>query len=93
MPSDDVKQDELSADLTFVETLRRMKARFQSGLLAASASDDPAVALSLRQESCFQLAEFLFALKSYGIEDAETLRRFAPAGATSALPSRRSGAR
>jgi hypothetical protein len=77
VPSDDVKQDALSADLTFVETLRRMKARFQSGLLAASASDDPAVALSLRQESCFQLAEFLFALKSYGIEDAETLRRFA----------------
>ena len=77
MPSDDANSDELALDLTFVETLRRMKARFQSGLLAASASADPGVTLSLRQESCFQLAEFLFALKSYGIEDVDTLRRFA----------------
>lgn len=77
MPSDDANSDELALDLTFVETLRRMKARFQSGLLAASASDDPGVTLSLRQESCFQLAEFLFALKSYGIEDVDALRRFA----------------
>jgi hypothetical protein len=77
VPSDDANTDELSLDLTFIETLRRMKARFQSELLAASASADPGVTLSLRQESCFQLAEFLFALKSYGIEDAEKLRRFA----------------
>ena len=77
MPADDANRNELALDLTFIETLRRMKARFQSGLLAASASADPGVTLSLRQESCFQLAEFLFALKSYGIGDAETLRRFA----------------
>jgi hypothetical protein len=77
VPADDANRNELALDLTFIETLRRMKARFQSGLLAASASADPGVTLSLRQESCFQLAEFLFALKSYGIGDAETLRRFA----------------
>ncbi|WP_423066945.1 hypothetical protein [Devosia sp. CN2-171] len=77
MPADDANRNELALDLTFIETLRRMKARFQLGLLAASASADPGVTLSLRQESCFQLAEFLFALKSYGIGDAETLRRFA----------------
>jgi hypothetical protein len=77
VPADDANRNELALDLTFIETLRRMKARFQSGLLAASASADPGVTLSLRQESCFQLAEFLFALKSYGIGDTETLRRFA----------------
>jgi hypothetical protein len=68
---------ELALDLQFVETLRRMKARFQSELLAASSSADPDVLLSLRQESFFQLAEFLFALKTYGIDTSEKLDRFA----------------
>ena len=38
---------EILADLAFMETLRRMKARFQLELLAASQSEDAAVALSL----------------------------------------------
>ena len=68
---------DLALDLQFVETLRRMKARFQSELLAASSSPDPDVLLSLRQESFFQLAEFLFAIKTYGIDTSEKLDRFA----------------
>lgn len=69
--------DEIGADLAFMETLRRMKARFQSELLAACQSEDPAVVLSLRQESFFQLAEFFFALRTYGIDSVEKLDRFA----------------
>ena len=68
---------ELALDLQFVETLRRMKARFQSELLLATSSSDPDVLVSLRQESFFQLAEFLFAIKTYGIDTSEKLDRFA----------------
>ena len=68
---------DLALDLQFVETLRRMKARFQSELLAAASSPDTDVLLSLRQESFFQLAEFLFAIKTYGIDTSEKLDRFA----------------
>lgn len=69
--------EEVAADLAFMETLRRMKARFQSEVLAACQSDDPSVTLSLRQESFFQLAEFFFALQTYGIDSEEKLDRFA----------------
>ena len=69
--------DEVAADLAFMETLRRMKARFQSEVLAACQSDDPSVTMSLRQESFFQLAEFFFALQTYGIDSEEKLDRFA----------------
>jgi len=68
---------ELALDLAFIETIRRMKARFQAELLAASQSTDPDVLLSLRQESFFQLAEFLFAMKTYGIDSPDKLDRFA----------------
>lgn len=68
---------EIAADLAFMETLRRMKARFQSTILAASATDDLAITLSLRQESFFQLAEFFFAFRTFGIDSAEKLDRFA----------------
>ena len=77
MLTGDIDTAELALDLSFIETLRRMKARFQAELLAASQSTDPDVLLSLRQESFFQLAEFLFAMKTYGIDSAEKLDRFA----------------
>lgn len=77
MLTGDMDTAELALDLAFIETLRRMKARFQAELLAASQSTDPDVLLSLRQESFFQLAEFLFAMKTYGIDTAEKLDRFA----------------
>lgn len=69
--------DETAADLAFMETLRRMKARFQTEVLACAKLDDPAVGVSLRQESFFQLAEFLFAFRMYGIDSSEKLERFA----------------
>ena len=60
-----------------METLRRMKARFQSTILAASATDNLDTTLSMRQESFFQLAEFFFAFRTFGIDSVEKLDRFA----------------
>jgi hypothetical protein len=54
-----------------------MRARFQSEVLAQSQSTDPGVVVSLRQESFFQLAEFLYAFERYGIDSPEKLERFA----------------
>jgi len=80
-PGDDLsKADEtaaLQADLSFMETLRAMKARFQLLVVGASATDDSGVLLALRQESLFQLAEFLFALQSYGIDSSGKIETLA----------------
>ena len=69
--------EDIAADLAFMETLRQMKARFQTEVLRASGSDDPTVILSLRQESFFQMAEFLFAIRTYGLDSPEKIERFA----------------
>jgi hypothetical protein len=65
---------EIAADLAFLETLRRMRARFHSEIASASASLDHG---GLRQESFFQFAEFFFAIGAYGIDNTEKLERLA----------------
>ena len=70
-------EQEIAADLAFLETLRHMRARFQSELLARSQSVDPDVTISLQQDSFYQLAEFLYAFERYGIDSPEKLSRFA----------------
>jgi hypothetical protein len=65
--------EEIAADLSFLETLRRMRARFQSEIASAAASEDS----GLRQESFFQFAEFFYAIGAYGIDSKEKLERLA----------------
>lgn len=69
--------DEITSDLAFMETLRKMKARFQTEVMSASRADDPAVDVSLRQESFFQLAEFLFAIRTYELDSPQKIEAFA----------------
>jgi hypothetical protein len=71
------EMNEIEKDLRFLETLRGMKARFFSAVIAASKTDEPGVLLPLRQESLYQLAEFLFAIRSHGIDDSEHIERLA----------------
>lgn len=68
---------EIAADLAFVESLRRMKAQFQSEIAAASASQDDDVIDALHQESFYQLSEFFFAIRTHRIDNAEKLGHFA----------------
>lgn len=68
---------ELTADLAFMETLQHMKAHFQRAVSKAADTDDPEVLLALRQESLYQLAEFLFALRGYELNDAAKLQKLA----------------
>ncbi len=65
---------EVAADLAFMETLRRMRARFLSEIASVSASPDHG---GLRQESFFQFAEFFYAIRTYGVDNAEKLERLA----------------
>lgn len=66
--------EEIAADLNFMETLRRMRTRFLSEIARASVSSDHS---GLRQESFFQFAEFFYALRTYGVNDAAKLERLA----------------
>jgi hypothetical protein len=68
---------EAVSDLAFMETLRAMKAHFQSAVIRAAQTDDQAALLSLRQESLYQLAEFLFALRAYGVDSAGKIENLA----------------
>ena len=68
------ESSEIAADLAFMETLRRMRARFHSKIGGVATSLDHA---GLRQESFFQFAEFFFAIQQYGIDSAEKLERLA----------------
>lgn len=77
MDSADSPTGDLDADLVFMETLRVMKARFQSAVVAAAQTDDAADLVNLRQESLYQLAEFLFALRGYGIDSAARIEQLA----------------
>ncbi len=70
--------DEVGADLAFMETLRRTKARFPVGGACRLPVRRPERDAEPPQaESFFQLAEFFFALQTYGIDSEEKLDRFA----------------
>ncbi|MGY2995044.1 hypothetical protein [Mesorhizobium sp. URHB0026] len=77
MTSDDARVDELELDLRFMETLRMMKANFVAAVVSASKSDEPSVLFALRQEPLYQLAEFLFAIRSYGVDSADRVEKLA----------------
>jgi predicted N-acyltransferase len=77
MANGDANGSDLAADLAFMETLRLMRAQFHSAVSAAAQTDDEAALLALRQDSLHQLAEFLFALKGYGINDADKIEQLA----------------
>lgn len=68
---------EVERDLSFLETLRWMKKAFFDQVAEESGSTDPNALGLLRQDSTYQLAEFFFALQSYGLTTPEHFRRLA----------------
>jgi hypothetical protein len=63
--------------LVLLEAMRQAKADFFRDLCAASSSDDPDVQVALRQDSAYQLAEFFYLIRAYGMESPEAIRRLA----------------
>jgi hypothetical protein len=64
---------DVARDLIFLESYRAMRATFFAAVLDAACTDEPDALHMLRQESLFQLAEFLFALKSHGIATQQSI--------------------
>jgi hypothetical protein len=69
---DDMGQ--IAADLKFMETLRRMRARFAAAIVDAAQSAENDI---LRHDSFYQFAEFFYAIQAYGVNDTEKLERLA----------------
>src|SRR5262249_44390978 len=69
MTDNDVLADgeELNADLALLENLRLARKSFLDAICDASATQEPDVLLTLRLESTYQFAEFLFLLRAQGI--------------------------
>jgi hypothetical protein len=68
---------EVARDLAFMETLRRMRAQFHAKVVEAARTQEADAIAALRQDSLLQLAEFLYAVRTHGIDSAEKLERLA----------------
>jgi hypothetical protein len=67
----------LAADLLLLENLRWVKKQFFDRICQESRSRDPDVLATLRLESTYQLAEFLYLLRARCIETEEQIRMLA----------------
>ena len=69
--------DGVAADLVLLESVRWSRLAFSERVCSLSTSRDPKILAQLRTEPVYQMAEFYFSLKAFGIVDAEDLDRFA----------------
>jgi hypothetical protein len=67
----------LASDLLLLESIRWSRLAFSELACSESGSKDAKVLAQLRTEPIYQLAEFYFSLKAFGIVEAEHLDRFA----------------
>src|SRR5262249_27697916 len=79
MLADDVFADasEVAADLLLLESLRSARKEFLDRICEESASRDDGVLATLRLESTYQFAEFLYLLRARHIETEEQIRTLA----------------
>jgi hypothetical protein len=67
---------EVTRDLAFLEGFSWHRAAFSDRICEASQDKSPKVLAGLRMESTYQLAEFLYSLKAYGVESEASIDRF-----------------
>jgi len=79
MPGDDVFADQaqVDADLALLESLTAARKEFLDRLGSESESKDEQVLASLRMESTFLLAEFMYLLRARGVETEEQIKLLA----------------
>lgn len=72
----DWNPDELALDRSLLESIRQARLSFGETVSAASGCAEPKHLVQLRSEPAYQMAEFLYSLRVYGIEAVEDLDRF-----------------
>ena len=72
-----VDEDETMRDIRTCEALHEAKAVFQDALAESSAMQDLHFVGQLRQEPSYQMAEFFFLLRAFGLDREEKIRRYA----------------
>lgn len=73
----DWDEQELALDRGLLESIRGARIAFGDGVCGASRCGDPKHLAQLRSEPTYQMAEFLYSLRVYGIETVADLERFA----------------
>ena len=64
-------------DIRTCEALHESKAAFQNDLVDGSVNQDRYFVAQLRQEPTYQIAEFFFLLRAFGLDSEEKIRRYA----------------
>jgi len=70
-------EDETMSDIRICEALHEAKVAFQSALVEGSAIHDLHFVGQLRQEPSYQIAEFFYLLRAFGLDSEEKIRRYA----------------
>ena len=70
-------EDETMNDIRICEALHETKVAFQSALVEGSAIHDLHFVGQLRQEPSYQIAEFFYLLRAFGLDSEEKIRRYA----------------
>ncbi|WP_181708491.1 hypothetical protein [Chthonobacter rhizosphaerae] len=68
---------EVALDTGLLERVRLARLMFSDRLCQSCERPDPKLIEQLRSEAVYQMAEFLFSMKAYGIVSVEDLERFA----------------
>ena len=63
-------------DVRTCEVLHEARADFHSALVEGSVAQDPHFVAQLRQESAYQMAEFFYLLRAFGLDGEAKLRRY-----------------
>ena len=69
--------EETMRDIRTCEALHEARVAFQDALVESSAVHEPHFVAQLRQEPVFQLAEFFFLLRAFGLDSEAKIRRYA----------------
>ena len=70
-------QSETMRDIRTCEALHEAKAVFQDALVEGSAIQDRHFVGQLRQEPVYQIAEFFYLLRAFGLDSEDKIRRYA----------------
>ena len=75
-PDPFASDEETMRDVRTCEVLHEARADFHNALVEGSAVKDPHFVAQLRQEPVYQMAEFFYLLRAFGLDGEEKIRRY-----------------